>query len=169
MHHTAHCQHQLTLHCFVCFSFCLPSLLLSQLERQQAAEATSRKVVKEPPGSPAAPPPLTDECKILADVAEPPNMKRAFDTTLSAALLESQLSAIESKTGVAMVNRDQSGHAQSLTLTGWTAIAGVAAMVLLAIAGAMFAYKRYTGAPLDSSTVVLKSRPRYNRVAGAES
>lgn len=138
-----------------------------QLERQQAAEATSRKVVKEPTGSPTAPPQLSEECKVLADVAEPPNMKRAFETTLSVALLESQLSALESKTGVAMVNRDQSGHAQSLTLTGWTAIAGVAAMVVLVLVGGTYAYKRYTGVPLDSTTVVLKRR--YNRVAGVES
>jgi hypothetical protein len=45
---------------------CSPSLLCphTQLERQQAAESTARKVVKEPPGSPAAPPQLTDECKV---------------------------------------------------------------------------------------------------------
>lgn len=95
-------------------------------------------------------------------------MKRAFDTTLSVALLESQLSALESKTGVAMVKRDQAGHAQALTLTGWTAIAGVAAMVVLVLVGGTYAYKRYTGVPLDSTTVVLK-RQRYNRVAGVES
>ena len=106
---------------------------------------------------------------MLADVAEPPNMKRAFETTLSIALLESQLSTLESKTGLPMVNRDQAGHAQSLTLTGWTAIAGVAAMVVLMIVGGTYIYKRYTGAPLDSTTVVLKSRPRYNRVTGSES
>jgi Golgi apparatus protein 1 len=146
----------------------LPCLLYAQLERNQAAESTSRKVVKEPAGSPAAPPQLSDQCKVLADVAEPPNMKRAFETTLSVALLESQLSALESKTGVAMVKRDQSGHAQALTLTGWTAIAGVAAMVVLVLVGGAYAYKRYTGAPLDSTTVVLK-RSRYNRVAGVES
>lgn len=140
-----------------------------QLERQQAAEATSRKGLKEPSGSPAAPPQLSDECKVLADVAEPPNMKRAFDTTLSVALLESQLSALESKTGLPMVKRDQRGQAQALTLTGWTAVAGVAAMVVLLIAGAMYGYRRYTGQPLDSTTVVLKARPRYNRVAAAES
>lgn len=106
---------------------------------------------------------------MLADVAEPPNMKRAFETTLSVALLESQLSALESKTGLPMVKRDRAGHAQALTLTGWTAIAGVAAMVVLLIAGATYGYKRYTGVPLDSTTVVLKSRPRYNRVAAGES
>lgn len=145
----------------------LPAVL--QLERQQAAEATSRKIVKEKPDAPAAPPQLSEECRVLADVAEPPNMKRAFETTLSVALLESQLPALESKLGLHMVNRDQSGHAQSLTLTGWTAIAGVAALVLVIIAGGTFVYKRYTGVPLDSTTVVLKSRPRYNRVAGAES
>lgn len=140
-----------------------------QLERNQAADAAGRKIGKDKPGSATAPPQLSEVCRVLADVAEPPNMKRAFETTLSIALLETQLSALESKTGLPMVKRDQTGHAQALTLTGWTAIAGVAAMVVLAIAGGTYFYKRYTGAPLDSTTVVLKSRPRYNRVAGSES
>lgn len=138
-----------------------------QMEQIQAAETTSRKIVKETPGAPNAPPRLTDECRVLADVAEPPNMKRAFETTLSAALLESQLSSLESKTGLAMLNRDKKGNAQSVTLTGWTAIAGMAAMVVLVIAGGTFAWKRYHGMP-DATTVVLKSKPRYNRVATSD-
>lgn len=139
-----------------------------QLERQQLVESSSRKIGKDKV-TPTTAPVLTEECRVLADVAEPPNMKRAFETTLSVALLESQLSALESRTGLSMVNRDTAGHAQSLTLTGWTAIAGVAALVVLLLTLGTYAYKRYTGIPLDSTTVVLKSRPRYNRVAEAES
>jgi Golgi apparatus protein 1 len=146
----------------------------------QAAESTSRRMGKDKTtsrgsaaaaggmsgggdGNDAA---LSEACRVLADIAEPPTMKRAFDTTLSVALLESQLSALESKTGLAMVTRDpRSGRARALTLTGWSAIAGIAAMVVLVLVGGTYAYKRYTGEPLDSTTVVLKSRPRYNRVA----
>eukprot|EP00878_Enallax_costatus_P020866 GHUV01022075.1.p1 GENE.GHUV01022075.1~~GHUV01022075.1.p1 ORF type:complete len:715 (+),score=210.45 GHUV01022075.1:1362-3506(+) len=144
------------------------SCLADVLERLQAAETTSRKIVKEPALSINAPPQLSEQCRVLADVAEPPNMKRAFETTLSVALLESQLSAIESKTGLSMLNRDRKGNAQSVTLTGWTAVAGMAALVVLAVAGITYAWKQYHGVP-DSSTVVLKSRrPRYNRVASIE-
>ncbi|KAF8068300.1 hypothetical protein HT031_001987 [Scenedesmus sp. PABB004] len=84
--------------------------LADLLERLAAAEGTSRKMVKEPAGSPAAPPALGEACRVLADVAEPPNMKRAFDTTLSVALLESQLSALESKTGLPLLARDRRGR-----------------------------------------------------------
>lgn len=138
-----------------------------QLERLQAAESTSRKMVKDTPSSPSAPPQLNEQCRLLADVAEPPNMKRVFETTLSAALLESQLSTIEDKTGLPMLNRDRKGNAQSITLTGWTALAGMAALVVLAIAGITYAWKQYHGVP-DAATVVLKARPRYNRVASSE-
>jgi hypothetical protein len=31
---------------------------------------------------------LTDNCRVLADVAEPPNMKRQFDASLSVVLLQ---------------------------------------------------------------------------------
>eukprot|EP00879_Flechtneria_rotunda_P002629 GHRR01002831.1.p1 GENE.GHRR01002831.1~~GHRR01002831.1.p1 ORF type:complete len:772 (+),score=213.92 GHRR01002831.1:193-2316(+) len=137
------------------------SCLADVLERIQAAESKSNK------DATAAIPQLSEQCRVLADVAEPPNMKRAFETSLSVALLESQLSSLEAKTGLPMINRDRQGNAKSITLTGWTAIAGMAALVVLLIAGGTYAWKQYHGVP-DSSTVVLKSRPRYNRVAGSD-
>jgi Golgi apparatus protein 1 len=140
----------------------------------QAAEAaTSRKMGPErpalaaaaPAGAGSSAPPLSEGCRVLAEVAAPPSMQRAFDASLSVALLESQLASLEAKTGLSIVKRDpHSGKAQALTLTGWSAVAGIAAVVLLALAGAAVGYKRYRGVPLDSTTVVLKSRPRYNRV-----
>ncbi len=149
----------------MCFTRCL-----FQVERIEAADSTARKVVREPAGSPAAPPRLTSACRALADVAEPPNMKRAFETSLSVALLETQLGALESRTGLPLVTRDGAGVARSLTLTGWTALAGVAAMVVVAVAGGMYAWRRYTGVPTDATTVVLKTkgRPRYARIAVSE-
>eukprot|EP00775_Hariotina_reticulata_P012795 gene12795-12923_t len=134
--------------------------LAEALEQLQAAESpTSRKFARDA----QAPPQLSKECRMLADVAEPPNMKRAFETTLSAALFESQLSALGSKTGLSMLNRDSQGRAQSVTLTGGIAVAGIAAMVVLVVAGGTYAWKQYSGVP-DATTVVLKSRHRYNRI-----
>jgi hypothetical protein len=83
-----------------------------QAEQIHAAEATSRKVVREPADSPNAPPHLSDACQVLVDVAEPPNMQRAFETTLSLALLENHLAGLESSTGVALLERDRQGRVQ---------------------------------------------------------
>ncbi len=123
------CQAQVpALHTAATHHLCIPSCRACtlQLEQMQAAESTGRKSLKDP----AAPAPatLTDTCRVLADVAEPPNMKRAFETSLSVALLESQLSVLESTTGLNMLSRDRAGAARGVTLTGWTALAGVAAM-----------------------------------------
>lgn len=43
---------------------------------------------------------LTDRCRVLADVAEPPNLRKAFDASLSVVVLQSQLEALESQTGM---------------------------------------------------------------------
>lgn len=55
---------------------------------------------------------LSDKCLPLVDVAEPPNMKQAFEAGLTVALLQSQLSAVESTTGLTMLKRDTQGNAQ---------------------------------------------------------
>ena len=53
---------------------------------------------------------LSDKCYVLADIAEPPNMKQAFDASLSFALLKSQLDKIDSATGIPLVRRDRRGN-----------------------------------------------------------
>jgi len=141
--------------------------LAEAVERIHSAEATSRKVVREPPDGPRAPPQVSDACRMLVDVAEPPNMQRAFDTTLSLALLENHLASLESSTGMALLERDRQGHVQAVTLTGWVAVIGMAALVVLTLAGGAAAWKHYKGVP-DASTVVLKMRPQqYKRVPTA--
>lgn len=99
---------------------------------------------------------LSDKCRTLVDVAEPPNMKRAFEASLSVVVLKSQLEALESKTGVQMLNRDRRGNAQSVTLTGWTALAGIAAMLLLVMWGFAYAWRQYKGESKDGYTLVVK-------------
>ena len=56
------------------------------------------------------------------------------------------------------------GTAQGLTLTGWTALLGVAALVILCVVGGMWGYKQYYGIP-DTNTVVLKGQTKYSRVS----
>ncbi len=52
---------------------------------------------------------LSDQCYMLADIAEPPNMKQAFDSSLSFALLRSQLDKVERATGLSLVTRNARG------------------------------------------------------------
>ncbi len=47
--------------------------------------------------------------------------------------LQNQLASWEGATGLHMVNRDRHGNAKSITLEGWTALAGMAALVVLII------------------------------------
>ncbi|GFH23193.1 uncharacterized protein HaLaN_20772 [Haematococcus lacustris] len=88
---------------------------------------------------------LSPACSILADIAEPPNLKQAFDSSLSFALLKSQLDKIETATGIPLVARSQRGVAQGISLTGWVALMGVAALVVLVAFGAYTGYKRMRG------------------------
>ncbi|MEW5311455.1 MAG: hypothetical protein WDW38_003169 [Sanguina aurantia] len=94
----------------------------------------------------------------LADVAEPPNMRQSFEAGLTVALLQNQLSMIESTTGVPMLNRNRAGQVQSITLTGWTALFGITAMVVLVAAGSVFGYRRYKGINERDYTLVVKGR-----------
>jgi hypothetical protein len=55
---------------------------------------------------------LSAQCSILADIAEPPNLKQAFDASLSFALLKSQMDHIDMATGIPLVTRDRRGVAQ---------------------------------------------------------
>jgi Golgi apparatus protein 1 len=91
-------------------------------------------------------------------------MKQAFEESLSVALLESQLAALETRTGVPLLARDTAGRAQGVTLTGWSALAGIAALVVMLLTGMSYAWRQYHGG-VDPATVVLKSRAGYKRVS----
>lgn len=95
-------------------------------------------------------------------------MKRAFDASLAAALVESQLAAIESKTGAQMLKRDNLGRPRGVTLTGWSALIGITALVVMLLGGATYGWRHYSGW-VDPSTVVLKARQGYKRVSTSAS
>lgn len=102
---------------------------------------------------------LSDECRVLADVAEPPNMRKAFDAGLAVVLLQSQLGALESKTGLPMMDYDKQGNAQGVTITGWTALAGISSLIILMLFAGNYAYKRYKGAHEAAGyTLVVKNK-----------
>lgn len=129
-----------------------------------AAEPGGRKDLRGAAAAPETPCP-SPECRALAKAAAPASKKPA-DLTLSAALLESPLSALEAHAGVPLVARDAKGDAAGLTLTGWSAVAGMAALAITLLAAAAMALRSYFG--LDSTARVLKARgPSYKRVGAS--
>lgn len=131
-----------------------PRLQLEKLDR-----SSRRRVLPEVAGAQAvvAEAKLSDKCFVLADIAEPPNMKKAFESSLSFALLKDQLEKIETVTGIQTVTRDRGGEAQGVSLTGWMALFGISAMIVLVTYGLFTAYKRFRGVPDRDYTLVVKS------------
>lgn len=118
-----------------------------QLEQEQGAAADGQAQ-------------LSDACRQLADVAEPPNMKQAFEASLSVALLQSQLGMLENSTGWKMLERDRLGNARAVTLSGWTALLGISSMVVLILWGINYGYKQYRGIEEQPGyTLVVKGKP----------
>lgn len=101
---------------------------------------------------------LSAACAKLADIAEPPNMKQAFESSLYYALLKDQLERVEIVTGLPVVKRDSRGNTQGVSLTGWMAMLGMTAMIVLVIFGAYTGYKRVRGGPDRDYTLVVKSQ-----------
>ncbi len=133
----------------------LSRLLVMQNEAGNRAAASS-KVTSAAAGTSLL---LSDKCAALVDVAEPPNMKQAFDASLTVAMLQAQLQALESNTGLTMIKRDQQGNAQAVTLTGWTALLGIASMVVLVIWSINYGLKQYRGMPQQAGyTLVVKGK-----------
>eukprot|EP00197_Chlamydomonas_leiostraca_P010927 CAMPEP_0202884756 /NCGR_PEP_ID=MMETSP1391-20130828/41312_1 /ASSEMBLY_ACC=CAM_ASM_000867 /TAXON_ID=1034604 /ORGANISM="Chlamydomonas leiostraca, Strain SAG 11-49" /LENGTH=982 /DNA_ID=CAMNT_0049567983 /DNA_START=167 /DNA_END=3115 /DNA_ORIENTATION=+ len=144
------------------------SCLASILERQDRESGGKRMLAEEEeddedasagsknPAKILANAKLSDKCFVLADIAEPPNMKQAFDASLSFALLKSQLDKIDAVTGIPLVNRDRRGTPQGISLTGWVAMLGMTAMVVLIVYGAFTLFKRMRGIPDKDYTLVVK-------------
>ncbi|EFJ50582.1 hypothetical protein VOLCADRAFT_103797 [Volvox carteri f. nagariensis] len=125
--------------------------LATLLERQDRASARLLQATT----SDAA---LTPACARLADIAEPPNMKAAFESSLTFALLKDQLEAIEVATGLPTLTRDRLGNPQGVSLTGSMAMMGVTALVVLIIYGVYAGYRRLRGGNDRDYTLVVKQQ-----------
>mmetsp|Transcript_34914 Transcript_34914/g.77608 ORF Transcript_34914/g.77608 Transcript_34914/m.77608 type:complete len:994 (-) Transcript_34914:752-3733(-) len=138
------------------------SCLASILEKQDRSDRRMLPAVKSDDEDDdvdrKSPPKLSDKCFVLSDIAEPPNMKRAFDASLSFALLKDQLDKIEMTTGLPMTTRDRKGSAQGISLTGWVAMLGMAALVVLVMFGLYTVYKRFRGVNESGYTLVVKQQ-----------
>ena len=101
---------------------------------------------------------ISEDCRSITEVAEPPDMRIAFDASLSLGFIQAQLEALEGPTGLTMVSKEN----KSVTLTGWTALFGVASFVLVLAYGVSLAVRKIRGGPEAQgySTLVLKNHPR---------
>ena len=93
---------------------------------------------------------------MLADIAEPPNMKRAFEASLNIVSLTAQL---ESSTGISgLTVRGRRGSVQGISLTGWVAMLGMSALVVLCMYGVFVLVRRLRGGPDGAYTLVVKQQ-----------
>ncbi len=103
---------------------------------------------------------LSPRCKNLVLLAEPTDAFAQYQTSLSASVASSQVEALETKLGLrpgTLSSRNTGG----LTLTGWTAVLGIVAIVMVAAAGGVFAYRRYKGLDKHAGyTMVKKSKAK---------
>lgn len=101
---------------------------------------------------------LSAQCKALVVLAEPTDAFAQYQTSLSASVVSSQMSSLESTLGLRSGTL-ASTSSGGLTLTGWSAIFGVMAIVTVATAGAVYGYRRYKGLDKHAGyTMVHKSR-----------
>ena len=112
-----------------------------KLLESSAATAAFRQFQRQLLASSAA---LSAQCKDLVLLAEPTDAFAQYQTTLSASVVSSQVAGLETKLGL-KPGTLTSTNSGGLTLTGWSAIFGVFAMVTVVAAGAVFGYRRYKG------------------------
>jgi hypothetical protein len=100
---------------------------------------------------------LSPQCEALVVLAEPQDAYSAYQTSLSASAVSSQIKSLEKKLGVAPGTLTaQSGG--GLSLTGWAAVLGLLAIVVVTIGGGVYGYRRYHGMDKQGYTLVYKTR-----------
>lgn len=124
---------------------CLASIVKEMDEEEDSGKASPRSI--------------SEECRSITEVAEPPDMRLAFDASLSLGFITAQLEALEGSTGLTFVSK---GSRSMVTLTGWTALLGVASFVLAIAYGLNLAVRKIRGGAEAQGykTLVLKSTPR---------
>ena len=112
---------------------------------------------------------LSSRCQDLVLLAEPTDAFAQYQTSLSASTVSSQVESLEAKLGLSrgtLSSQNNSG----LTLTGWTAVVGMVAIIVVTIAGAVLGYRRYKGLDRHSGyTMVKKARGKQLELGGSAS
>ncbi len=130
----------------------------AKLARQKLVAAAAAAVAAASSSATPAGAKLSDACAALAAVAQPPDVQRKFDQSLGYAVLASQMAKVEESTGMPVLQRNRQGGITGISLTGWSALAGMAALVLVVIAAGVYGVRRFA----------TKERQGYARVSRAE-
>ncbi|KAL4853837.1 Golgi apparatus protein 1 [Chlorella vulgaris] len=107
-------------------------------------------------------PVLSNECLAFLDVAIPAHGYSSFQDSVTAAALVTQLSSLEASLGLkqgALHNPEATAGKDVLTLNGWAALAGLAALAAIGLALVAFLVRRLKGpegAQHNKYTLVLK-------------
>lgn len=107
-------------------------------------------------------PRLSQQCYKLAVLAVPPQSQQPYSIKdMAYSMLTHSLGKVEEVTGLETVTRSKQGGIASISLTGWTAVAGTAALVLVVLGGATIAVRQYVGLGVRNSgyTLVTKQVP----------
>eukprot|EP00854_Cymbomonas_tetramitiformis_P013737 gene13737-16236_t len=96
---------------------------------------------------------LTVGCKKLVDIAAPADVAKEFNSGFASISLMKKISELGG-TSAPLINTDQSGVAM-VTVTGWVALACIAALVVVIFGGAYYGYRKVTGQD-KPYTLVLK-------------
>jgi Golgi apparatus protein 1 len=99
---------------------------------------------------------LTENCKKMVMLAAPKDAKALFDGEMTTAAVVSKVEEIERKAGLmaAFIKNDNTSGSSMVTLTGWIALAAMAALIVVVISGVVFAYRKYTGQDKPYTLVV---------------
>lgn len=121
-----------------------------QQQKQQQQQGNTRQ-------APEPAPELAPECRVLLQLAEPPELASPFDNAHAAVQAAvAQLERLQAATGLPVLKKDSRGVAHGISLTGWSALVGLAALVVAVAGGAALAWRRYYG-PRQGYTLVTKS------------
>jgi Golgi apparatus protein 1 len=125
-----------------------------------AAKAKAAAAVNKPKSEARKVPRLSEQCYALAVIAEPPKSERTFDVQSAAySMLTSSMEKLEASTGLPTLTRNRQGGVTAVSLTGWTALVGMASLVVVLLAGATLGVRQYLGHGRDGYTLVTKQAP----------
>ena len=146
---------------------CLASALPAADDEAAAAAAEDETLPGEPPARRrlTAEDSLAPACAALVAAAEPRASFAAFESSLSLATLAATAASVEARLGLKAgtltpAARRGASPAAALTLSGWTAVAGVVAMVALVLAGVVYAVAVKRGFHKGYTRVVKERKPR---------
>ncbi|KAK9820440.1 hypothetical protein WJX72_010380 [[Myrmecia] bisecta] len=90
--------------------------------------------------------PLEPACRTLVAVAAPKDALAMFDSSMTASAIAQKVADIQKAASIsAQLVNPQARGASVITLTGWVALAAVAALMVVIVGSIVFAYRRYTG------------------------